>query len=97
MITFEQLRSFARANDGRILRTVGGKAKFMLTVHEDSFEYIPLSTRIGRPQKIEQIKRVLEHYNETNSLKTTDYGQFDVNASYTLSLIKLVASAQKAN
>jgi hypothetical protein len=95
LITFEALKNFARANDGRILRTAGGRAKFMLTVHDDSFEYTPLSTRIGRPQKFEQFKRVLDYYNQTNSLKPTDYGQFDVNASYALTLIKLVAAAQK--
>lgn len=96
MITLEEFRNFARQNDGKILRTVGGQAKFILTVHDNGLEYTPLSTREARNQTNTMIRRILDLYNQTNSLKTSDYQAFTVNASYVLSLIKLKAATQKA-
>ena len=97
MITLEALRSFAKANDGRIFPTVGGQAKFMLIVHDDGLEFVPLSTRRGRIQKNDMIRRIIDYYNQTESLRPGDYQSFTVNASYTLALIQqTLAAAQKS-
>jgi hypothetical protein len=69
----------------------------MLTVHEDSLEYIPLSTREARIQKYDAIRRILDYYNHTNSLRTSDYQSFTVDASYALGLIKMALAKQNAN
>lgn len=92
MIAFEELRKFARAREGYLLPTVGGRAKFKVYVHEDGFEYIPVSSREPRNQKNDMIERIIDYYNQTNSLKTTDYHDYTVDASYTLGLIKLMQS-----
>lgn len=90
MIAFEEFRKFARTKEGYLLPTVGGRAKFKVYVHEDGFEYIPVSSREPRNQKNDMIERIIDHYNQTNSLKTTDYHDYTVNASYALALIKLM-------
>ena len=95
MITFEALQTFARANDRRIFPTAGGRAKFMLIVHGDGLEYVPLSTNRGRAQKYAAIRRIVNYYNQTNSLTPGDYQSFTVNASYTLALIKHALNAEK--
>jgi hypothetical protein len=68
------------------LSTVGGRAKFTVSVTDTGHQYVPESTGKPRGHNWKFLKRVLNKYNETFSLNPSDY-HFTVNGSYQLALI----------
>ena len=54
--------------------------------------FVPESTGLGRSDGRKAAERFLARYNDTGSLRPTDYGDVTRNASYFIGLIKKSAS-----
>ncbi len=76
----------ARRLDGVELETVTGK-KFTVGVYMECPFFVPKSTGRGRSDGRKAAERFLERFNETGSLRTTDYQDATRNASYFLPLV----------
>lgn len=87
LISLESLKNFAESLNEKILQTRKQGRKFMFLVDELGFRYIPESSNKERIQEDRYINRMLERYNQTKSLKTSDYVDITKNASYLLVII----------
>jgi hypothetical protein len=95
-IDFNSFMTFCKGLEGQTLPTVGGRARFVLSlVQNDCLYYIVESTRKLRHSTRPWIEAVLNHYAITESLRPVDYQHITFNASYTLSLIKLYLEHQR--
>ncbi len=94
-IDFSSFIAFCRSLEGQTLPTIGGRAQFVLSsVRSDGLYYTVLSTLKVRKAGSPYIEDVLNQYQMTHSLRPVDYRQITLNASYTLSLIKLYLEQQ---
>lgn len=94
-IDFNSFIAFCRSLEGQTLPTIGGRAQFVLSsVRSDGLYYTVLSTLKVRKASRRYIAHVLKQYRMTNSLRPVDYQHITLNASYTLSLIKLYLKQQ---
>ena len=91
MVTYKQLVALAGQFAGQRLETVSG-TKFTVGVYMDCPVFVPESTGLGRSDGRKAAERFLARYNETGSLRPTDYGDITRNASYFIGLIKKSAS-----
>ncbi len=90
LVSINSFITFCKSQKGRVLDTVGGRAKFELSaVDNDAFYYTLVSTGKIRKQGTKYIERILNRYAEIKSLSPKDYLDISVNASYILALIKL--------
>jgi hypothetical protein len=90
-VNYEQLMALARQYAGQRLETVKG-TKFTVGVYIDCPVFVPESTGLGRSDGRNAAERFLARYNDTGSLRPTDYGDVTRNASYFIGLIKKSAS-----
>ena len=86
-MTYDELLDLARRHEGRTLETVTGR-RFTVGVFLDCPFFTPESTGLGRSDGRRAAERFLERFNETGSLKTSDYAGVTRNASYFLALIR---------
>lgn len=89
-IDFNSFMTFCKGLEGQTLPTVGKRAQFVLSlVENDCLHYIVESTGKYRYARSPYLENVLNRHARTRSLRPCDYRDITVNASYTLSLIKL--------
>lgn len=94
-IDFNSFMTFCKGLEGQTLPTVGERARFILSlVENDCLHYIVESTGKHRHSRKPYIEDVLNRYAMTRSLRPGDYVDITLNASYTLSLIKLYLELQ---
>jgi hypothetical protein len=93
MINIDSFIDFCKSLVGSKSKTVGGRAWFILSCAQyNKLCYTPVSTGKLREHTRRRIEMVLNRYNKTKSLKTTDYEGITFNASSVLALIKLYCS-----
>ncbi len=85
---YSELIELTRQLEGRELQTITGK-KFKVGVYMDCPFFIPESTGLGRSDGRRAAERFLQIFNETGSLKTSDYQHVTRNASYYIPLVTL--------
>lgn len=85
-MTYEDVLELARALEGRTLQTVTGK-DFRVTVYLDSVVFIPFSSGVGQSDGRKAGERFVARYNETGSLRPSDYADVTRNASYYVGLL----------
>jgi hypothetical protein len=78
---------FLKTSERHNFKTLARKKPFSFSLLKNGISYIPKSTQKPRNHPLKFLERVIARYNKTGSLVTTDYNNFTVNASYTLSLI----------
>lgn len=85
-ITIDQFREYVASVNGRELPTIGGRTTFTITPAKSGFA-INLKSGKRRNVSASNVRRVLEIYNKTGSLTTSEYRDVTVNISYLLSII----------
>jgi hypothetical protein len=85
-MTYEQLLALARSVDGEAIETVTGK-RFTVGVYLDCPFFTPESSGRGQSDGRRAAERFLERYNETGSLRPSDYSDVTRNASYYVGLL----------
>ena len=88
-IPTDSFLTFCHSLEGDEISTRAGFSKFTVRIAGDGVEYTPASTKISRLHKLKSIESVLDHFETTGSLVTTNYQNLTRNASYTLTLIDL--------
>jgi hypothetical protein len=86
-MTYEELLALARRAEGATLETVTGK-EFRVGVYRDCPFFTPESSGFGRSDGRKAAERFLAAYNETGSLRQSDYAKVTRNASYLVALIR---------
>jgi hypothetical protein len=93
VINIDSFMEFCKSLVGSKIKTVGGQASFILSgAQYNKLSYAPVSTRKPRDHTRRRIQMVLDRYNKTKSLRTTDYKGISVNEPYILALIRLYCS-----
>ncbi|MEZ5440098.1 MAG: HNH endonuclease [Lysobacterales bacterium] len=92
-ITYGDFQQLVSENDGEVLTTAGGKALFRLESRTDGVRFTPSSGK-SRSVGSEGIKGYLAVYNQTGSMRPSDYSENRRHASYVLALIKLWLAQQ---
>jgi hypothetical protein len=85
-LTYDELVELARRREGATLETITGK-RFRVGVYLDCPFFIPESSGLGQTDGRKAIERFVAHYNETGSLRPSDYAALTRNASYLIGLL----------
>jgi hypothetical protein len=85
-LTYEALLDLARRYEGATLETVTGK-RFRIGVYMDGPYFIPESSGRGQSDGRPPVRRFIERYNATHSLRPKDYQDVTRNASYLVGLL----------
>jgi hypothetical protein len=91
-LTYLELIGLARQYAGHRLETVSG-TKFTVGVYLDCPVFVPESTGLGRSDGRKAAERFLARYNDTGSLRPSDYSDVTRNSSYFIGLITRRPSA----
>ena len=86
-VTYEELLALARRFEDQSLTTVTGK-EFTVGIYLDSLVFTPASSGLGQSDGRKAAERFLTRFNETGSLRPTDYADVSRNASYLIGLIR---------
>src|SRR4029453_730757 len=90
-VTYDELLRLARRFADVPLETVTGR-QFTVSIYLDSLVFTPVSSGIGQSDGRKAARRWLARFNETGSLRPSDYADVSRNASY---LIGLVLAARR--
>jgi hypothetical protein len=85
-VTYEELLDLARELEGATLQTVTGR-RFRVSTYLDSVVFIPESSGLGQTDGRKAGERFLARYNETGSLRPSDYRDVTRNASYYVGML----------
>ena len=85
-MTYGELLELARRFEDQPLTTVTGK-EFTVGIYIDSLVFTPASSGYGQSDGRKAAERFLARYNETGSLRPSDYADVSRNASYLIGLI----------
>lgn len=85
-MTYEELLELARRFEDEPLTTVAGK-EFTVGTYLDSLVFTPASSGLGQSDGRKAAERFLARFNETGSLRPSDYADVSRNASYLVGLI----------
>jgi hypothetical protein len=91
-MTYARLLATARACEGEWLETKTGR-KFRVGVFMDCPFFTPESSGLGRSDGRKAAEAFVERFNETRSLRISDYKDVTRNASYLIPLALLVEDA----
>lgn len=96
-VTVQEVIAVARKHEGKTLPTIGGEASFSVRVENERPVFYPTSTGDRRPAtNITQLEKVVDKFNRTGSLKTTDYSfTGSQNLSYILRLVEIASDPAK--
>ncbi len=86
-VSADDLIAFAKTLEGQTLQTLKKGSEFKVVVTEVGMDYTPLSTGNTRHQYYNVIKKICDHFSETNSFSGKDYKSFTANSSYVLAII----------
>jgi hypothetical protein len=85
-VTYRELLDLARRYEDRPLTTVTGK-KFTVGIHLECPVFTPASSGLGRSDGRKAAERFVARFNETGSLRHSDYADVTRNASYFIGLV----------
>lgn len=85
-MTYDELLELARRFEDRPLTTVTGR-QFTVGVYLDCPFFTPQSSGNGQSDGRKAAERFVARYNETGSLRPSDYGDITRNASYFVGLL----------
>ena len=85
-MTYEELLELARRWEGATLETVTGR-RFRIGVYMDVPFFRPESSGLGQTDGRRPIERFVARYNETGSLRPSDYADVTRSASYLVGLL----------
>jgi hypothetical protein len=85
-ITYDELLAIARRWEGATLETVTGR-RFRVGVYMDCPFFRPESSGLGQTDGRTAIERFVARFNETGSLRPSDYGDVTRSASYLIGLL----------
>lgn len=85
-MTYEELLELARRFDGDVLETVTGR-RFEVGIYRDCPFFRPESSGIGQSDGRKAAERFVARYDETRSLRPSDYADVTRNASYFIGLL----------
>ena len=86
-LDLQDFLKFVRTREGRVLNTMKRNRPFTVRITKNKAEYTPQSTMKERPHQIKFMEKVMDKFSEKGLCKTTDYQQFTVCSSCTLTLI----------
>jgi hypothetical protein len=90
IVTVSEILDFINVNEGRLINTSGGRAKFKVYKKEKGIEFFVESSGKGRLHRWTYLDRVTDQFNLVRSFKQKHYDHLTVNASYHLALIREV-------
>jgi hypothetical protein len=85
----KQLLDFAKKMDGKLLSTTARKTQFHVNVSEDSLVFTPVSSGKSRREPVNNLDKVIDHFNTSNSMIPKDYHDVTFNSVYILKVIDL--------
>ncbi|HWH37960.1 MAG TPA: hypothetical protein VNT28_09295 [Candidatus Limnocylindrales bacterium] len=85
-MTYEELLELARRWEGATLETITGR-RFRIGVYMDVPFFRPESSGLGQTDGRRPIERFVARYNETGSLRPSDYADVTRSASYLVGLL----------
>lgn len=85
-MTYDDLLDLVRRYEGATLETVTGK-RFRVGIYRDTPFFRPESSGFGQSDGRKAIERFVDRYNQTGSLKPSDYADVTRNASYLIGLL----------
>ena len=85
-LSYESLLELARRSEGKVLKTATGK-EFTVGIYMDAPFFTPASSGLGQADGRPAMRRFVERYNETGSLRPADYADVTRNASYFIGLL----------
>jgi len=94
-VTYEELLALARRFEGRTLETVTGK-RFKVGISREGTFFTPESSGYGQSDGRRAHERFVERYNETGSLRPSDYAKVSRNATYLIGLL-IAAGASRTS
>lgn len=83
---YSELLKLARELEGKTLETVSGK-RFRVSTYRDDVVFIPESSGLGQSDGRKAGERFVARYNETGSLRPSDYADVTRNASYYIGML----------
>lgn len=89
-LVLSDVKQAASSLEGRTLETHHRRRQFHLKVEPEGLFYTPESSGKGRLQEWKYIQRVLDRFNETGSLSPSEYKDMSMNASYLLTVIRVI-------
>ncbi len=97
MISMEELKVVAAAQNGKILETLHQRKRFQVDITPKGLQYTPARTGKPRLHRWHFVERVLNRFNDINSFSPSKYLDISANASYLLTLIKEAIRGQAPN
>ena len=85
-MTYDELVAIARRFEGQTLQTVTGR-RFRVGVSPHELFFTPESSGYGQSDGRRAHERFVEHYNDTGSLRPSDYAKVSRSASYLIALL----------
>jgi hypothetical protein len=85
-VTYDDLLAIARQFEGKTLETVTGK-RFKVGISPNELFFTPESSGYGQSDGRRAHERFVERYNETGSLRPSDYAKVSRNATYLIGLL----------
>jgi hypothetical protein len=92
-VTYEELVEMARRFEGQTLETVTGK-RFKVGISPRELFFTPESSGYGQSDGRRAHERFVEHYNETGSLRPSDYAKVSRNATYLIGLLMAAGASR---
>jgi hypothetical protein len=92
-MTYEDLVAIARRFEGQTLDTVTGK-RFKVGISPHELFFTPESSGYGQSDGRRAHERFVERYNETGSLRPSDYAKVSRNATYLIGLLIAAGEAR---
>jgi hypothetical protein len=89
-ISADRLIHFTKKVEGKRLTTLARTKGFTIALVPAGIEITPLSTSTPRTVPFSRIQSVCEEFNRSKSLRPGDYKTITVDASYLLTLVKLM-------
>jgi hypothetical protein len=86
-VTYDDLLELARRLEGETIETVTGKAFTVGIARTGEIFFTPASSGYGQSDGRKAAERFLARYNETGSLRPSDYTDVSRNASYFIGLL----------
>ena len=96
-IDFKAFKNYVKSLSGKTFQTSKQKKNFIVQFKKGKIHYIPKATGKPRPHEDIYLERVVDRFNETNSLMPKDYVDITLNASYTLALIEQYIVGKNTN